>query len=88
MDDLVKRLRTYDEFEADDALLDEAADRIEALEAVLDAAHGLSFGEDWNTGNHATVHGYRKKLLVALAHAKGNDASPAAIRALMEKSND
>jgi hypothetical protein len=32
MSDLVKRLRTYDEFEADDALLDEAADRIEELE--------------------------------------------------------
>lgn len=32
-----------------------------------EAAKGLSFGEDWNNGTHAKLHGYRQKLLDALA---------------------
>ena len=30
-------------------------------------AKGLSFGEDWNNGTHANLHGYRQRLLAALA---------------------
>lgn len=34
--------------------------------AVVEAAQGLAYGTDWNKGNHAIKHGYRKKLLDAL----------------------
>lgn len=34
---------------------------------LLDAARGLCFGEDWNNGTHARLHGYRAKLIAAVA---------------------
>jgi hypothetical protein len=48
------------------------------LQPLIDAAHGLSFGEDWNKGNAAIRHGYRRKLLVAIGRIMGKDASPQA----------
>lgn len=40
------------------------------LQRLVDAAYGLSFGEDWNNGNAAKRHGYRRKLLAALPAAR------------------
>lgn len=37
-----------------------------ALEPLFNAAHGLSYGVDWNNGTHAKLHGHRQKLLNAL----------------------
>jgi hypothetical protein len=42
----------------------------EALRPITDAAHGLSFGTDWNNGTHAKTHGYRKKLIEAIPAAR------------------
>lgn len=50
-----------------------------ALQRVVEAAHGLSFGKDWNNGNAAKRHGYRAKLLRALPKARrtiNNHAAP------------
>jgi hypothetical protein len=55
---------------------------IDRLKQVVDAAHGLSFGEDWNKGAQAVAHGYRTKLLIALGRALGRDASPQAQAAM------
>ncbi len=44
---------------------------LEAALKVVEAAKGLSHGEDWNYGTHALVHGYRAKLLQALAPFRG-----------------
>jgi hypothetical protein len=54
---------------------DMAAKLAEALRLLTDAAHGLSFGSDWNNGTHAKLHGYRERLL---------DALPIAAQALAE----
>lgn len=48
---------------------------VEEIGPLIEAAHGLSFGIDWNNGNHAVLHGYRQKLL---------DALPAAASLLLE----
>ena len=32
----------------------------------MDAAFGLCCGYDWNAGNMAVLHGYRRKLLVSV----------------------
>lgn len=52
----------------------EAADEIErlrdALHPLYHAASGISFGEDWNNGTHAKLHGYRQKLIDALPAAR------------------
>jgi hypothetical protein len=42
----------------------------EALHPLYHAASGLSFGEDWNNGTHAKLHGYRQKLIDALPAAR------------------
>ena len=34
---------------------------------VAEAAKGLSTGQDWNNGTMAKTHGYRQRLLDALA---------------------
>ena len=52
------------------------------LKDLIDAAHGLSFGEDWNNGTAALAH--RKKLLSAIARIKGDKASPQARKELHE----
>ena len=41
-----------------------------ALKPLLDAATGLSFGEDWNNGTQAKLHGYRQKLIAAIPAAR------------------
>lgn len=46
----------------------EIADLLALIE-VARAAHGLSFGVDWNKGTHAEI--YRPKLIEALAELKG-----------------
>lgn len=43
---------------------------VEALVDITDAADGLSRGVDWNKGNHAILHGYRKKLLASITPAQ------------------
>ena len=50
-----------------------------SLQRLVDAAYGLSFGEDWNNGNAAKRRGYRKKLLSAIPAARKaiRDNSPA-----------
>lgn len=40
---------------------------IEAFKALVNAAEGMSHGEDWNNGTHAKL--YRNKLLAAIAPA-------------------
>jgi hypothetical protein len=52
---------------ADAELIAFLANHAAEIEALVRAAHGLSFGEDWNNGTHAKTHGYREKLLQALA---------------------
>lgn len=52
------------------------------LESLVEAAHGLSFGSDWNNGNQAISCRYRHKLLVAIADLMGEKASPQALTAL------
>ena len=49
-----------------------AALRLPEIAALVAAADGLSRGEDWNNGTHAKKHGYRTKLLAALAALKGD----------------
>lgn len=52
--------------EGDNYLLsDRQREIIRTAAAVVEAAHGLSFGADWNGGTHAEI--YRPKLLAALA---------------------
>jgi hypothetical protein len=46
------------------------ADALEEVRPLIEAAHGLSFGVDWNHGTHAEFHGYRRKLLEALPRAR------------------
>lgn len=58
----------------------------EPMQALIYAANGLSFGDDWNGGTFAKLHGYREKLLVAIAKIKGNSASPQARAALRRAS--
>lgn len=48
------------------------------LDALVQAAHGLSFGHDWNNGTHAKTHGYRAQLLGAIGRIMGRRASPEA----------
>jgi len=43
---------------------------VEALKPLVDAAHGLSFGTDWNNGTHAKLHGHRQKLIDAVPRAR------------------
>lgn len=43
--------------------------QLAAVQLLVDAAHGLSHGVDWNKGNHAMLRGYRQKLLNALPAA-------------------
>lgn len=69
----------------------DAEQRLELLEAVFDAAMGLSYGEDWENGTHAKLHGYRRKLLTALgraAHALGRKSSPQAECAYLASMKD
>lgn len=42
---------------------------IQALRRLYEAARGLSFGEDWNNGTAAKLHGYRQKLIDAIQPA-------------------
>lgn len=44
--------------------LRDGADEIDRLQAVVAAAEGLCFGEDWNNGTHAKIH--RPRLIAAL----------------------
>jgi hypothetical protein len=46
-----------------------AAMRERMLLEVFEAARGLTWGEDWNHGNAAVRHGYRRRLLVAVGRA-------------------
>lgn len=55
---------TYD----DSCLIVAMRNNIDALIKVAKAAHGLSFGVDWNKGTHAEI--YRPKLIEALAELK------------------
>lgn len=62
-------------------------EEVEKLQArfadLLGAAHGLSYGEDWNDGTAAKTHGYRAKLLRAVAELMGPKmSSPQALAAL------
>lgn len=41
--------------------------QLSVAKEVVNAALGLSYGTDWNKGTHAITHGYRQKLLNALA---------------------
>ena len=43
---------------------------VEALKPLVDAAYGLSFGEDWNNGTEAKLHGNRRKLITAIPNAR------------------
>lgn len=43
--------------------------QVKVLMPVYEAAYGLSFGTDWNNGNHAIKHGYRHKLVEAVKTA-------------------
>jgi hypothetical protein len=43
---------------------------VEALKPLVDAAYGLSFGEDWNNGTQAKLHGHRQKLIDAVPRAR------------------
>ncbi len=43
------------------------ADEIARLREIAEAARGLCFGADWNNGNHVKLHGYREKLIRAVA---------------------
>lgn len=45
----------------------------DAILGLVRAAKGLSHGEDWNNGTHAKTHGYRRKLLEALAKLNGGN---------------
>lgn len=45
------------------------------FEPLVEAATGLSHGVDWNNGTHAKLHGYRQKLLDALAALSGVNVS-------------
>lgn len=40
------------------------SDKIAKADAVVEAAIGLNFGEDWNKGTHAKI--YRSKLRAAI----------------------
>lgn len=55
------------------SICDQAADALEALAPLLDAALGLSHGTDWNNGTHAKLHGYRQKLLDALSAIRSKE---------------
>ena len=57
----------------------------EDVGALIAAAHGLSFGDDWNGGTAARTHGYREKLLIAIDRIKGGGASPQATAALAKQ---
>ena len=57
----------------------------EDVGALIAAAHGLSFGEDWNNGTQAKTHGHRDRLLTAIAKIMGDRASPQAQRAALAK---
>ena len=50
---------------------------IEEVRPLIEAAEGLSYGEDWNNGTQAKLHGYRQKLLDALPRALRALRSPA-----------
>ena len=43
---------------------------VEALKPLVDAAYNLSFGEDWNNGTEAKLHGNRRKLIMAIPSAR------------------
>lgn len=62
MMDIKKQIETL---EANGQL--DTADTMEKLNAVYEAARGLCFGEDWNNGTHAKLHGYKQKLREAVA---------------------
>ena len=72
MDDLVKRLRRMDGDSMSIKTLDEAADRIEALEAALrdanEFAHGLAFLES------KTLSDWAKRVEAKTAAALAGDA--------------
>jgi Lar family restriction alleviation protein len=71
-DDAVKTWNTRADDTTIQSLKDENARAMAVIDTVMpliDAAHGLSFGTDWNNGTHALTHGYRKKLLEALPAA-------------------
>lgn len=46
------------------------------LERVYAAARGLCHGTDWNHGTHAKTHGYRQKLIDAVAALSAQPAPP------------
>lgn len=54
---------------SNDALAEEARRLREALEPLVNAARGLTYGEDWNNGIAAKKHGYRQRLLEAVPAA-------------------
>lgn len=45
----------------------------EQMYNLIEAAHGLSFGQDWNNGTHAKIHKYRTKLLDTVAQIRMYD---------------
>jgi hypothetical protein len=53
-----------------EALRVKQAGLVEALMPLVDAAHGLSFGTDWNNGTQAKLHGHRQKLIDAVPRAR------------------
>jgi len=59
-----------DHIEQQAATIAELREALEAVKPLVDAAHGLSFGTDWNNGTAAKTHGYRRKLLKALPKAR------------------
>jgi hypothetical protein len=62
---LIRRLQAENE-----ALRVKQAGLVEALMPLVDAAHGLSFGTDWNNGTQAKLHGHRQKLIDAVPRAR------------------
>jgi hypothetical protein len=62
---LIRRLQVENE-----ALRVKQAGLVEALRPLVDAAYGLSFGEDWNNGTQAKLHGHRQKLIDAVPRAR------------------
>ena len=69
----VASFQFYGSKQQDRELLLFLRNRADAILGLVRAAEGLSHGEDWNNGTHAKTHGYRRKLLEALAKLNGED---------------
>lgn len=62
-------------FEEQKQALAEARAKLAQYERLYEAANGLSFGEDWNNGTQAKLHGYRQKLIDAVAAIRNRSAT-------------